>query len=75
MYVHVGEDVLIRSKEIIAILNKDSFDDLKGFPEFENRYGNKIFNVSKGEFKSVVVTDNNIYLSPFVSLKILKHTK
>ncbi|WP_075983371.1 extracellular matrix regulator RemB [Bacillus massilinigeriensis] len=72
MFVHVGEDVLVNSKEIVAILNKNSFHSMNGIQDF---YSDKLCNLSKGAYKSIVVTGSKIYLSPFASGKIMKSSR
>lgn len=74
MYVHVGEEVLVRSKEIIAVINKDSYDTTSEMEEIQQLYGNKLFDVAKGSYKSIIVTENKVYLSPFASGTILKRS-
>ncbi|MCR2822650.1 extracellular matrix regulator RemB [Lederbergia panacisoli] len=67
MYIHVGEDVMIRSSEIIAILEKEtvhSSDEMKHFLE-ENKKA--IVPLSNGNFKSMIITNPHVYLSPIAS--------
>ncbi len=63
MYIHVGEDTLVRSKDIIAIINKQSVSSSNYIEEFLERKAHSIINLSKGSCKSIVITTNNIYFS------------
>lgn len=75
MYLHVGEDTLIRTKEIIAILDKESAMSSPCFKEFIEQKGDRAVNVAKGPFKSIVVTVNQIYYSPLASGTLKKRSK
>ncbi|WP_316572313.1 extracellular matrix regulator RemB [Neobacillus sp. YIM B06451] len=68
MYIHIGEDHMVRVKEIIAIIDKSSALDSR-FAE-----SGKAINLSKGPFKSVVVTEKDIYLSPLASTTLKKRS-
>lgn len=73
MYLHVGEDTLIRTRDIIAILNKDSALASPSFKEFlEN---GRPVHVAKGTYKSIVVTVNQIYYSPLAAGTLKKRSK
>ncbi|WP_043934291.1 extracellular matrix regulator RemB [Bacillus sp. EB01] len=65
MYIHIGEDHMVRASEIIAIIDKDS----AVVPET-----GKSINLSKGSFKSVVITEKNVYLSPLASSTLKKRS-
>jgi len=67
LYIHVGEDILVRSKDIIAIINKQSVSSSKYVEEFLERQHPSVINLSKGSFKSIVITTDNIYFSPLGS--------
>ncbi|GIN40026.1 MULTISPECIES: extracellular matrix regulator RemB [Heyndrickxia] len=73
MYLHVGEDVMVRTDEIIAILDKGSVIDSAIFQEFlQKNEKKKMLNLSKGDFKSIVITDHQHYLSPLASGTLVK---
>ena len=75
MYIHVGEDVLVQSNEIIAILDKASVQDSPIIQEFLQSRINVTINLSKGEFKSIIITNHQVYLSPLSSSTLSKRTK
>jgi extracellular matrix regulatory protein B len=74
MYIHIGEDHSIRVKEIIAILDKESVKNSELITEFLKRHQNKVMNLSKNPFKSVVVTFDKVYLSPIASGTLKKRS-
>lgn len=61
MYIHIGEDHMVRAKDIVAIIDRESAG-AGGFLE-----PGKSLNLSKGPFKSVVITEEKIFLSPLAS--------
>lgn len=67
MYIHIGEDLNIRLREIIAILDHGSIDSSELIKEFFNHHKGEIINLSKNPYKSVVVTNDKVYLSPIAS--------
>ncbi|MBS4212389.1 MULTISPECIES: extracellular matrix regulator RemB [Neobacillus] len=67
MYIHIGEDLNIRAKDIISILDKDSVKNSELAGEFLQRHQDKVINLSKNPFKSVVITFDKVYLSPIAS--------
>ncbi|WP_026695813.1 extracellular matrix regulator RemB [Peribacillus kribbensis] len=67
MYLHVGEDILVRTNDIIVILDRHVLKNSSIFQEFMEKGSAAAINLSKGEIKSIVVTEKNIYLSPLSS--------
>lgn len=74
MYIHIGEDLNIRTKDIIAILDQDSVNSSELFLEFLNCHQKKVINISKKIFKSVIITSDYIYLSPIASGTLRKRS-
>ncbi|MEH7181368.1 extracellular matrix regulator RemB [Neobacillus vireti] len=74
MYIHVGEDLNIRAKDIIAILDKGSVNSSNLIEEFLSRHNEKLINLSKNPFKSVVITYDKVYLSPISSGTLKKRS-
>jgi hypothetical protein len=75
MYLHVGEDTLVSTKEIVAIIDKTSMKSTTNMDEFINHHKMQILNLSKGPFKSVVITFDKIYYSPFSSGTLKKRSQ
>jgi hypothetical protein len=74
MYIHIGEDLNIRLKDIIAILDKQSGDSSLLVEEFLKRHEGKLINLAKQSFKSIVITNEHVYLSPFASVTLKKRS-
>ena len=71
MYVHLGDDVMIRSSEIIAILDKQTVMDSKEMQQLLERKESELVNISNGTFKSLVITPTHMYISP-IAIATLK---
>lgn len=74
MYVHVGEDILVRTKDIIAIIDKESVNSSQSVKEFLDRHDQHVFNLAKGSFKSIVITTDKVYFSPLASGTLKKRS-
>ncbi|MCM3764233.1 extracellular matrix regulator RemB [Neobacillus niacini] len=74
MYIHIGEDHSIRVNDIIAILDKASVKNSELLTEFLEHHQDKLMNLSKNPFKSVVVTFDKVYLSPIASGTLRKRS-
>jgi hypothetical protein len=74
MYIHIGEEVSVRSKDIIAILDKDSVKSSEYIQEFLQQNDKNTENLSKNPFKSIVITSGKIYLSPLASTTLKKRS-
>ncbi|MCJ7843495.1 DUF370 domain-containing protein [Lederbergia sp. NSJ-179] len=72
MYVHAGEDVMIRSNEIIAILEKETVEYSLEIQNFLKHKEDLIMNLSNGDFKSLIITEPHIYFSPIASSTLKK---
>lgn len=65
MYVHLGEDVMIRSSEIIAILEKETVESSGDIQLYLDKQKDTIINLCHGGiFKSLIMTNPHVYLSP-----------
>lgn len=67
MFIHLGEDKMIRTKEVIAIFDYGLFaEGGRNHPFLSNaNSGEQAKSVDTQAIKSVVVTEDNLYLSPF----------
>lgn len=74
MYIHVGEDLNIRAKDIIVILDKGCVNSSNLVEEFLEQHKEKLVNLSKNPFKSVVITYDKVYLSPISSGTLKKRS-
>lgn len=75
MYLHVGEEVLVRTRDIIAILDIDSTSTSPFMEEFIARQEHQVVHLAKGTVKSIVVTGNHIYYSPLASGTLKKRSQ
>ncbi len=76
MFIHLGGDIVIRSTEVVAILNNDMRDAsaiTKGFLLTHEKEDNVIC-ISDELIKSIVVTEKKIYYSPISSLTLKKRS-
>lgn len=74
MFIHLGGDTLVSSKKIIAILNAEHTvgnNTKKDFLKTETAKGN-VTEINSENYKSIVLTDKKIYLSPISSLTLKK---
>lgn len=80
MFLHLGENVVIPLKEVIAIFDIDSLEspDSKQFLKVAEEEG-FIRRVNKDNPKSFVLTERNkksiIYLSPISSVTLVKRSE
>ncbi|MFJ7725833.1 extracellular matrix regulator RemB [Neobacillus sp. NPDC097160] len=74
MYIHIGEDLNIRAKDIISILDKESAKQSQIVGEFLERHKERLINLSKNPFKSVIITYDKVYLSPIASGTLKKRS-
>lgn len=76
LFIHVGGDIILRSKEIIFILNQDIRDipsDTLRFLEMEEKKKEKVV-ISKDYIKSIIITNDKIYYSPVSTLTLNKRS-
>lgn len=74
MYIHIGEDLNIRAKDIISILDKESVNHSPLIEEFLSHHKERLINLSKNPFKSVIITYDKVYLSPIASGTLKKRS-
>lgn len=74
MYLHIGEEVLVLTNDIIAILDIDSANSSAFMEEFIARHNRQVVHLTKGTVKSIVVTSNHIYYSPLASGTLKKRS-
>ncbi|WP_413304899.1 extracellular matrix/biofilm biosynthesis regulator RemA family protein [Bacillus sp. 1P10SD] len=74
MYIHIGEDLNIRAKDIISILDKESANQSSLVEEFLKHHQEKVINLSKNPYKSVIITHEKVYLSPIASGTLKKRS-
>jgi len=72
MFVHLGADVVIPTKEIIAIIDIDLVDRSEITSEFHRVAAEEDFlrDISRGAGRSMVITSRTIYISPISPLTL-----
>jgi len=73
MYMHLGNNCVIPTRDIIAILNVEEVsDDIQDIIEVA-RLEKRITNISdKGKEKALVICADQVYLSPISSLTLYR---
>lgn len=77
MFIHLGGDIVIRSRDVVAILDQNSHDSSTITREFLSaQEEDGVIPISEEQVKSVVVTmDNKVYLSPISSLTLKRRSQ
>lgn len=71
MYVHIGENILVRTSEILTILDKQTVESSPISKEFLERQ-KTMTNGKSSAYKSIVITKDTIYFSPIASNTLKK---
>ncbi|RSL29625.1 DUF370 domain-containing protein [Salibacterium salarium] len=76
MFIHLGGDTVIRSKDVITIVDQDTHDSSSITQQFlASREEKDIERISSEQTKSVVVTTEKIYLSPISTLTLKRRAQ
>ena len=77
MFIHLGEDTVIRIDEVVAIINYGLFLKDEGNKDLIERakMENKLRDIGRQMTKSVVITDKYIYFSPFSPTTLKKRSR
>ena len=73
MYLHIGDDILVHTDEIVAILDKKLLDSSPILEEFLQKKAE--IHVAKKSIKSIVVTNKHVYYSPLASVTLKKRAQ
>jgi hypothetical protein len=73
VYVHIGENILVRTSEIITILDKQTVESSPISKEFLEQQ-KAMINGKSSSYKSIVITKDTIYFSPIASNTLKKRT-
>ncbi|MEK4870216.1 extracellular matrix regulator RemB [Niallia sp. FSL W8-1348] len=73
MYVHIGENILVRTFEIITILDRQTVESSPISKEFLEQQ-KAMINGNSSSYKSIVITKDTIYFSPIASNTLKKRT-
>ncbi|WP_240376333.1 extracellular matrix regulator RemB [Bacillus piscicola] len=76
MFIHLGGDTVIRSKDVVAILDQDTHDSSSITREFLScQEQENIETISEELTKSIIITVDKIYLSPISSLTLKRRAQ
>ena len=77
MFVHLGKNSVVRSSQIVAIIDYQVMEGSEVNQAYVDRAGRerKIQDVSKGRPHSLVITNEYIYLSAISSTTLKKRTE
>ena len=75
MYLHIGDDILVHTDEIVAILDKKLLDSSPIFKEFLQQKAEMTLHLAKKSIKSIVVTTKHVYYSPLSSMTLTKRSQ
>ncbi|MGE6379692.1 extracellular matrix regulator RemB [Peribacillus muralis] len=74
MYLHIGEDILVKTDDVIAILDKKLLQGSPIMNEFLEKKSDVTSHLTKNSVKSIVVTDKQVYYSPLASATLKKRS-
>jgi extracellular matrix regulatory protein B len=75
VYIHLGDKTLIKTKDIIAIIDKESCNSSTNMDVFFRQFQESPNSLKEKSFKSIIVTNDHIYFSPLSSGTLKKRTK
>lgn len=77
MYLHIGEDTLVRDKDIIGIFDMDNSTVNKATRDYLKKAENdkRVIYVNYDLPKCFVVTDKNVFVSPINTGTLNKRAK
>lgn len=74
MFIHLGGEIVVSTKEVIAILHRGK-ENMKEIDQIlhQSEKNKKLIKISNQEdIKSLVVTNKHIYASPISSLTLIR---
>ncbi|MEH7237910.1 extracellular matrix regulator RemB [Bacillus sp. JJ1562] len=75
MFIHLGENVMVRSSDVITILDRQLLKSSSIVNEFLDVQKDRVVELSNGNTKSVVVTVDKVYFSPLSSSTLKKRSQ
>ena len=75
MYLHIGEDILVKTDDVIAILDKKLLQASPIMSEFLEKRVDVISHLTKNSVKSIVVTEKQVYYSPLASVTLKRRSQ
>lgn len=75
MYLYLGDDILVKTQDIIAIIDKESTESSTIMENFHHHQTETSFHERQEFAKSIIVTTERIYYSPLVTSTLKKRTQ
>ncbi|TFD96558.1 MULTISPECIES: extracellular matrix regulator RemB [Jeotgalibacillus] len=75
MYVHIGEDAMVRMNDIVAIMDVQAAEGSLIMEQFMKDNENGIVDLCQSACKAIVITDFKVYLSPLSSATLKKRAE
>ncbi|WP_453992613.1 extracellular matrix regulator RemB [Bacillus nitroreducens] len=75
MFIHLGDNVMVRSSDVIAILDRQLLKSSSIVNEYIDLQKDRVVELSNGNTKSVVVTVDKVYFSPLSSSTLKKRSQ
>jgi extracellular matrix regulatory protein B len=77
MFIHLGDDILIKSNEVIAIFDYNLVEENETNRLFIDRCleEKKLIDVGDKSTKSIIITSQYIYFSPFSPATLKKRSQ
>jgi len=74
VFLHVGADVVVSLKRVVAIIDLRSGTTAEATRDFLAlaHSEKRIRDIAEGDAKSIVLTDDEVFLSPISSLTLMK---
>ncbi|MFG6113604.1 extracellular matrix regulator RemB [Halobacillus sp. MO56] len=74
MFIHIGDDQVIRSKEVVAIIDHTLISSSSIIEEmiYNQRKEKNVVETQTQEAKAIVITDDQIYFSPLSVMTLKK---
>lgn len=75
VYIHLGDNYVVHSKEVVMILDRQSSQDSSIVGEFFKKQQDKIVQLASSDAKSIIITLDKIYFSPLSSSTLKKRAQ
>lgn len=75
LFIHLGENIVVRSSDVITILDRQLLKSSSIVMEFIEKNSKQIIELANGDTKSIVVTADKIYFSPLSSSTLKKRAQ
>ncbi|MGM9924419.1 MAG: extracellular matrix regulator RemB [Bacillus sp. (in: firmicutes)] len=74
MYISIGGEIVIKSKDLIAILDQHIINESEIMRNFLQKTAENTAEATKDTYKSIVITTDKVYFSPLSSTTLIKRS-